>query len=104
MSLGSRLKKEREQRGWSQIYTAQKLGITNTVLSNYERDYRDPDTATLKKIAELLEVSADYLLGLTDHKNLDDYKKEGKLGTDWTDEEKRAAEAFILQLRNLRGT
>lgn len=68
MSLGFRLKREREKRGWSQKYVAKKIGITNTVLSNYERDYRDPDTETLKKLADLYEVSIDYLLGRTDEK------------------------------------
>lgn len=70
MSLGFRLKKEREKRGWSQKYIAEKVGITNTVLSNYERDYRDPDTETLKKLADLYEVSIDYLLGRTDEKEI----------------------------------
>lgn len=63
MSLGSRLKKERERRKWSQKEVAEKIGITNAVLSNYERDYRDPDTVTLKKLADLYEVETDYLLG-----------------------------------------
>lgn len=63
MTLGKRLKEEREKRKWSQKFVAEKLGITNTVLSNYERDYRDPDTENLKKLAELYEVSTDYLLG-----------------------------------------
>ncbi|GIN99045.1 hypothetical protein J6TS1_49150 [Siminovitchia terrae] len=67
MSLGSRLKKERERRNWSQIYVAEKIGITNAVLSNYERNYRDPDTETLKKLALLYEVKTDYLLGITDN-------------------------------------
>ncbi|WP_370695623.1 helix-turn-helix domain-containing protein [Bacillus cereus group sp. BfR-BA-01428] len=39
------------------------MGITNTVLSNYERDYRDPDTTTLGKLADLYEVSTAELLG-----------------------------------------
>lgn len=62
MSLGKRLKYEREKRNWSQKFVAEKIGITNTVLSNYERDYRDPDTETLRKLAELYDVSIDYLL------------------------------------------
>jgi len=70
MSLGSRLKKERELRNWSQKYVADKIGITNAVLSNYERDYRDPDTETLRKLAELYEVSVDYLLGRTNVREL----------------------------------
>lgn len=66
MSLGKRLKEQREKRNWSQIYVANKIGITNAVLSNYERDIRDPDTDTLKKLANLYEVSTDYLLDRTD--------------------------------------
>lgn len=62
MSLGKRLKYEREKKNWSQVFVANKLGITNTVLSNYERDYRDPDTETLRRLAELYQVSTDYLL------------------------------------------
>ncbi|EWG12713.1 helix-turn-helix domain-containing protein [Cytobacillus firmus] len=68
MSLGSRLKKEREKRKWSQKEVAEKIGITNAVLSNYERDYRDPDTETLKRLADLYEVETDYLLGRPDRK------------------------------------
>ncbi|OKO54387.1 transcriptional regulator [Bacillus toyonensis] len=63
MTLGYRLKKERERRNWSQKFVAENIGITNTVLSNYERDYRDPDTTTLGKLADLYEISTDELLG-----------------------------------------
>ncbi|KIL78043.1 helix-turn-helix domain-containing protein [Bacillus badius] len=69
MTLGKRLKKEREKRNWSQKYVAERIGITNAVLSNYERDYRDPDTETLKKMADIYDVSTDYLLGLSDSPN-----------------------------------
>ncbi|KAA0941581.1 helix-turn-helix transcriptional regulator [Sporosarcina sp. ANT_H38] len=65
MSLGKRLGHERTTRNWSQKIVAEKIGITNTVLSNYERDYRDPDTETLTRLADLYEVSVDYLLGRT---------------------------------------
>ena len=75
MSLGFHLKKEREKRNWSQVEVAKKVGITNAVLSNYERDYRDPDTETLKKLADLYNVSTDFLLGRTENqssKNMDE--------------------------------
>lgn len=64
--LGLRLRKAREMAGLSQLEAAKKLGISNGTLSGYERDYRDPDTRTLEKIANLYEVSVDWLLGLSD--------------------------------------
>ncbi len=91
MSLGKRLKYEREDRNWSQKFVAEKLGITNTVLSNYERDYRDPDTENLRKIAELYDVSVDYLLGLTNNRNAYNNVKETTECEEYeslTDEEK----------------
>src|SRR5690606_7862224 len=74
MSLGSRLKNEREKRKWSQVDVAKKIGITNAVLSNYERDIRDPDTETLKKLAELYDVTTDYLLGRVDNNDEEEFQ------------------------------
>lgn len=70
MTLGQRLKEARLKAGYkSQTEAAKKLGITSQVLSNYEGGRRDPDTQTLKALAELYNVSADYLLG-TEKKKL----------------------------------
>lgn len=63
MALGERLKKARNNKGLTQIEAAKKLGVTNGALSGYERNYRDPDTNMLKEMAELYEVSLDYLVG-----------------------------------------
>lgn len=67
MSLGSRLKKARERKGWSQLYASKLAKIANTALSNYERDYRDPDSETLSTLADLYEVSIDWLAGRTEN-------------------------------------
>ncbi|MFS3933166.1 helix-turn-helix domain-containing protein [Bacillus subtilis] len=69
MSLGKRLKEARKKRGLSQIEVAQKLNISNQVISNYERDFRDPDTKTLKQLSDLYNVSTDYLVGKTPIEN-----------------------------------
>ncbi|MEK5068059.1 helix-turn-helix domain-containing protein [Sporosarcina sp. FSL K6-1508] len=87
MSLGKRLKNEREKRKWSQKYVAERVGITNTVLSNYERDYRDPDTDMLAKLAELYEVATDYLLGVRSKK--DETRTNGLTDKDEKDIAKR---------------
>ncbi|MCY7929790.1 helix-turn-helix domain-containing protein [Bacillus inaquosorum] len=63
MTLGQRLKICRKKTGWNQQQAAEKIGISKSVLSNYERDYRDPDTSTLKKISDVYNVTTDYLLG-----------------------------------------
>jgi len=61
-SIGMQLKRYRKLKGWSQLTAANRIGVSNTVLSNYERDYRTPDPETLKKIAEVYDVSVDNLL------------------------------------------
>lgn len=71
MSFGERLKKAREQKGLTQVEASRLLGITNTALSNYEREERDPDTSLLKRLSELYGVSADLLLGITKTNELD---------------------------------
>ncbi|WP_433748331.1 helix-turn-helix domain-containing protein [Paenibacillus amylolyticus] len=61
--LGSKLKKARENKRLTQQEVANKLGVSNGAISGYERSYRDPDTETLKKLADLYEVSLDWLNG-----------------------------------------
>lgn len=63
MTLGERLREARENKGWNQVYVAKVLDITSQTISGYERGIRDPDTSTLKRLAQLYEVSIDYLLG-----------------------------------------
>lgn len=65
--LGYRLKLARQHKNMTQMEVAEKLGISNGTLSGYERNYRDPDTETLAKLAELYGVSVDWLTGRTDH-------------------------------------
>lgn len=68
MNLGERLKEEREKRGWSKVYVSQRLGMKrSSTYANWEYGLRDPDTEMLSKLAELYEVSTDYLVGITDH-------------------------------------
>lgn len=66
-SLGERLKVEREKRGWSQVLVSQKLGIKrSSTYANWEYGIREPDADMLRKLSEIYEVSADYLIGKSD--------------------------------------
>lgn len=62
-TLGERLKKSRERRGLSQTDAAKRLNINNKTLSRYENGGSEPDSETLKNLAELYDVSTDFLLG-----------------------------------------
>ncbi|MFC7063015.1 helix-turn-helix domain-containing protein [Halobacillus seohaensis] len=64
-SLGERLKQARENKGWSQTHVCGNLAISNSRLSGYERNYREPDTKMLTTLASLYEVSIDWLTGMT---------------------------------------
>lgn len=64
--LWERLKSEREKRGWTKKYVADKLRKGTSTYANYEYGIRDPDTDTLAMIAQLYETSIDYLKGVTD--------------------------------------
>ena len=47
----------------TQVELAEKLGLSKQILSLYEAGKRSPKIAQVQKFAEILNVSADYLLG-----------------------------------------
>jgi transcriptional regulator with XRE-family HTH domain len=65
MNIGNRIAFLRDQRGLTQEELSSSLGISRAALSHYEKNRREPDTETLGKIADLFEVSLDYLVGRT---------------------------------------
>lgn len=66
--MESRIKQLREKRGLIQERLAAELGITQQMLSKYERDVTFIKVDVLKKIAEYFNVTTDYLLGVSDVK------------------------------------
>lgn len=66
--MESRIKQPRENRGLIQEILASELGITQQMLSKYERDVLCIKVDVLKKIAEYFNVTTDYLLGISEVK------------------------------------
>ncbi|MFD4928370.1 helix-turn-helix domain-containing protein [Peribacillus butanolivorans] len=62
MDFGDRLKLLRERSGLTQKFAAEKIGVKNNTLSSYESAKRQPDFTTLKKLADLYEVTIDYII------------------------------------------
>lgn len=66
--MKSRIKELRKKRGLMQQRLASELGITQQMLSKYERDVTLIKVDVLKKIAKYFNVTTDYLLGVSDVK------------------------------------
>ena len=58
------LKDARLSAGLSQKDLAEQLGVAKSTYSLYESGKREPDVARIKKLAEILGVSSDALLGI----------------------------------------
>ena len=67
----NRIKELREDRDLRQIDVAEKTGIDQRTLSNYETGKTTPDSYAIIKLAEFYGVSCDYLLGVTDYNILE---------------------------------
>ncbi len=65
-NFSDKIKDLRKSRQITQKEFAKVLGVSPTCYAGYEQGYREPDFKTLKKICIILDVSADYLLGLED--------------------------------------
>ena len=66
--MEKRIKSLREKRGLIQELLAAELGITQQMLSKYERDISIIKVDVLKRLAGYFNVTTDYLLGLSDVK------------------------------------
>ena len=61
-----RLRTAREARGMSQGKLAEKAGLQPSAVSHFETGTRKPSFDNLRRLADALRVSTDYLLGRTE--------------------------------------
>ncbi len=62
----NRIKALREDKNLRQIDVAEKTGIDQRTLSNYETGKTNPDSYAIIKLADFYGVTCDYLLGVSD--------------------------------------
>ena len=60
--LGEKIKKYREEKKITQVEVAEVLGVKPATVSKYEAGTLEPNIESLKKLAELFEISVDELL------------------------------------------
>ena len=62
MTLGEKIKEARKQCGLSQEQLAEKMAVSRSAVAKWEANNGLPDVDNLKTLAQLLNVSVDYLL------------------------------------------
>ncbi|WP_144526170.1 helix-turn-helix domain-containing protein [Bacillus pumilus] len=108
--LGDRIRSLREKHNLTQEQIAKKIGISRGTYAHYEINKRRPDYETLIKIAEIFDVSTDYLVGRSDnpgYKIIDDNKLESdpdlqiafNAATDFSEEARKQTIDFINYIR-----
>lgn len=124
--IGQRIKYIRINSGMNQKELATKLRIANSTMSQYESGQRIPSDDLKLKIAEIFNVTIDYLLGRTDDptpirdvnqdlydehdysKELEDFIKDNEISAafqdygSWTEEEKRNLLNFVKGQKALK--
>lgn len=63
MTLGERLRAERNKKGVTAAEVARSLGLTQGAISQFENGIRSPSTGALVALAKYYGVSLDYLVG-----------------------------------------
>ncbi|NBI29116.1 helix-turn-helix domain-containing protein [Chengkuizengella marina] len=97
MSIVSRrLKEARERKNLRQIQVREKTGINNKTLSGYEQGVSEPDLDTLNVLANLYEVSMDWLMGRIDEKSESLLPKPELLTEEFINEERKINEIFKI--------
>ena len=107
MAFKDRLKEERTKKKLSQNELANTIGVHVTNISRYERGENRPTTDVLKKLADALEVTTDYLMNgsteemaqeaIADKELLALFKRVNTLSEDKKNIVKELIGAFVLQ-------
>ena len=71
--IGDKIKSLRISEGLTQQELADKLSISKVSISNWELNKGNPNYDTLKKIAEIFNVSTDFLLDYNENGNTEYY-------------------------------
>ncbi len=73
LNIGSKIIQLRKDNNLSQSQLANKIGVSRTIVGNYERGTNSPSVEILLKIANTFNVSVDFIIG---ESNLSSYDKE----------------------------
>ena len=76
MKMSERIKNLRVQNGFTQSQLGKAIGVTKVSISGYESGNRIPELNTVIKLADIFEVSMDYLIGREEKEHYNDLLKD----------------------------
>ena len=105
MEFAERLKTLRKQVKLTQAQIAEKLDISQQAYAAWERGVKKPTQENLVKIAQILNVSVDYLVGNSENKDddLDNIELLFRMNsTGLTDDEKKVFKKELIEFMEER--
>jgi transcriptional regulator with XRE-family HTH domain len=63
LNIGEKITRLRKQHNLSQQELAKKIGASRTIIGNYERNTNTPSIEVLIRLANIFNVSVDFLIG-----------------------------------------
>ena len=105
MEFSERLKELRKQAHLTQVELASKLGIVQSSYADWERGKKKPTQENLVKIAQILNVSVDYLVGNSEERTdeLDNIELLFRMNSKGlTDEEKKVFKKELIEFMEER--
>lgn len=100
MNFGTRLRWARKRKKLSQSELGQRVNVSHATINRYERGINEPSFDMVQKLADALDVSVEFLLGIE--------REEGSSHVPMTDEELEILETIManpdlrLMFRDLR--
>lgn len=92
--LGRRIQYARLQAGFTQEHVAEKVGVSRSAITRWEKGEIEPNLEHLVLLSKVLDVSADHLLGIESAKR--------QWEVDLSEEAMNALKIFIREVRKMK--
>lgn len=98
--FSERLREIRHERKMMQQELGEKLSVGYTEISMYETDKKEPSISTLTAIAEALDITVLYLLGITEQKYPVSFGKDNIFSMDFSNIDQNRLMKDIKEFEN----
>ena len=79
MTFQQRLRLARKNKKLTIEQVAEKIGVAKSTYANYELSNREPNLSTVQALSKVLDVSVDYLLGISDNPRCNNIETNARL-------------------------